>query len=220
MQKNQHIHVAIKLQHILKADDQFRCSAGLPRLDLLEHLWGVRDMQSAHSREQDFMAITAEIEILCQWLKLKGMYSVPSPQPSTAGVQPNHNVHFQPINLAPKSPLQSSNQEIFNMLLNLVDDSPRPPSSSSSSSIPCGQPTPQGSTQSSNSSVHTPIPHAPHTMVPPTPYMNQAAIDQHTGNPALLLLHITPVTMAQHKQYQVPGNTQTSMLAPPATSVP
>ena len=41
VQKNQHIHIAIKLQHILEADDQFRCSAGLPRLDLLEHLWGV-----------------------------------------------------------------------------------------------------------------------------------------------------------------------------------
>ena len=66
------------------------------------------------------------------------MYSVPSLQPSTAGVQPNHNVHFQPINLAPKSLVQPSNQGIFNPLLNLVDDSPRPPSSSSSSSIPCG----------------------------------------------------------------------------------
>ena len=219
VQKNQHIHVVIKLQHILEADDQFRCSAGLPRLDLPEHLWGIRDMWSAHSREQDFMAITAEIEILCQRLKLKGMYSVPLSQPSTARVQPNHNVHFQPINPAPKCLAQSSNQGTFNPLLNLVDDSPRPPSSSSSSSIPCGQPTPQGSTQSSNSSVHTPVPHASHTMVPSTPYVNQAAIDQHTGNPALLLPRVTPVTMAQHKQYQVPSNTQTSTLAPPATNV-
>ena len=70
------------------------------------------------------MAITGEIEILCQRLKLKGMYSVPSPKPSTAGVGPNHNVHFQPINPASKSPVQSSNQGIFNPLLNLVDDSP------------------------------------------------------------------------------------------------
>ena len=147
------------------------------------------------------------------------MYSVPSPKPSTAGVQPKHNVHFQPINPAPKSPVQPLNQGIFNPLLNLVDDSPRPPSSSISSSIPCGQPTPQGSTQSSNSLVHTPIPHAPHAMVPPTPYVNQAAIDQHTGNPAPLLPCVTPVTMVQHRQYQVPSNTQTSMLAPPATSV-
>ena len=136
VQKNQHIHITIKLQHILEADDQFRHSAGLPRLDLLEHLWGVCDMWSTHSREQDFMARTAEIEILCQWLKLKGMYSVPSPQPSTAGVQPNHNVHFQPINPAPRSLVQPSNQGIFNLLLNLVDDSPRLPSSRSSSSYP------------------------------------------------------------------------------------
>ena len=219
VQKNQHIHVAIKLQHILEADDQFRCSAGLPRLDLLEHLWGVHDMWSAHSREQDFMAITAEIEILCQQLKLKGMYSVPSPQPSTAGVQPNHNVHFQPINPAPKSPMQPLNHGIFNPLLNLVDDSPRPPSSSSSSSIPCEQPTPQGSTQTSNSSVHTSVPHAPHAMVPPTPYVNQAAIDQHTGSQAPLLPRVAPATTVQHRQHQGPSNTQTSTLAPPATSV-
>ena len=56
-------------------------------------------------------------------------------------------------------------------------------------------------------------------MVPPTPYINQAAIDQHTGNPAPLLPHVNPVTTVQHRQYQVPSNTQTSTLAPPATSV-
>ena len=94
VQKNQHIHVAIKLQHILEADDQFRRSAGLPRLDLPEHLWGVQDMQSAHSREQDFMAITDEIEVLCQQLKGKGMYTVPPALPSTSNIKPSHNVHF------------------------------------------------------------------------------------------------------------------------------
>ena len=36
---------------------------------------------------------------------------VPSPQPSTAGMQPNHNVHFQPINPAPKSPVQPQIKE-------------------------------------------------------------------------------------------------------------
>ena len=56
-------------------------------------------------------------------------------------------------------------------------------------------------------------------MVPPTPYVNQAAINQHTGNPAPLLPHVAPVTTAQHRQHQVPSNTQTSMLAPPATNV-
>ena len=41
VQKNQHIHVAIKLRHILETDDNFRKAEGLPRLDLPEHLWGV-----------------------------------------------------------------------------------------------------------------------------------------------------------------------------------
>ena len=41
VQKNQHIHVAIKLQHILETDDKFWRAAGLPRLDVPEHLWGV-----------------------------------------------------------------------------------------------------------------------------------------------------------------------------------
>ena len=30
VQKNQHIHVAIKLQHILETDDKFQRAAGLP----------------------------------------------------------------------------------------------------------------------------------------------------------------------------------------------
>ena len=30
VQKNQHIHVAIKLQHIMETDDKFRRAAGLP----------------------------------------------------------------------------------------------------------------------------------------------------------------------------------------------
>ena len=41
VQKNQLIHMAIKLQHILETDDKFRRAAGLPRLDIPEHHWGV-----------------------------------------------------------------------------------------------------------------------------------------------------------------------------------
>ena len=66
VQKNQHIQVAIKLQHMLEAEDKLRKSAVLPQLDLPEHLWGVRDMRAAHAREEDFMAITAEVDVLCQ----------------------------------------------------------------------------------------------------------------------------------------------------------
>ena len=124
MQKNQHIQVAIKLQHILEADDQFRRSAGLPRLDLPEHLWGVRDMRSTHSREQDFMAIMAEIEVLHQQLKGKGMYTVPPALPSTSDTKPSNNVHFPPIDPAHKSPVQTMDQSLLNSSLNLLDDSP------------------------------------------------------------------------------------------------
>ena len=116
--------MAIKLQHILEADDQFRRSAGLPRLDLPEHLWGVRDMQSTHSREQDFMAITAEIEVLRQQLKRKGMYTVPPAFPTTSDPKPGNNVHFQPIDPAHKSPVQTMDQSLLNSSLNLLDDSP------------------------------------------------------------------------------------------------
>ena len=77
VQKNQHIQVAIKLQHRLEADDEFRQTAGLPQLDLPEHLWTVRNMDTAPVREQHFMAISSEVEVLRQQLKVKGMYPAP-----------------------------------------------------------------------------------------------------------------------------------------------
>ena len=170
VQKNQHIHVAIKLQHILETDDKFRRSAGLPRLDLPEHLWGIQDMRSAHSREQYFTTITAEVEILRQQLKGKGMYTVTPTFPTTSDSKPGSNVHFQPIDPVHKSSVQTMDQSLLNSSLNLLDDSPRPQSSSSNRQIPCGQTTPQGSTHASNGHV------------PPTPYVNQTAVNQHLGN--------------------------------------
>ena len=99
-------------------------------------------MRSAHSREQDFMAITAEIEVLRQQLKGKGMHTVPSAVPSTSNIKPSNNVHFQPIAPAHKSPVQTMDPSLLNSSLNLLDDSPRPQSSSSNRSMPCGQTTP------------------------------------------------------------------------------
>ena len=81
IQRNQHIQVAIKLQHMLEADDKLRKAAGLPQLDLPEHLWTVRNMDTADIREQHFMAISSEAEVLCQQLKGKGMYPVPPTTP-------------------------------------------------------------------------------------------------------------------------------------------
>ena len=142
---------------------------GLPRLDIPEHLWGVQDMRSTHTREQDFMAITAEVEILCQQLKGKGMYTVPPVLPTTTDSKPSNNVHFRPIDPAQKSSVQTMDQLLLNSSLNLLDDSPQSQSSSSNGQIPCGQTTPQGS------------PHESSYPVPPTPYINQTAVNQHMG---------------------------------------
>ena len=226
MQKNQHIHVAIKLQHILEADDRFRRSAGLPRLDLPEHLWGVRDMRSAHSRKQDFMAITAEIEVLCQQLKGKGMYTVPFAFPTTSDPKLGNNVHFQPIDPAHKSSVQTMDQSLLNSSLNLLDDSPRPQLSSSNGPIPYGQTSPQGSVHAGNSPIHVLLPPASQFNVPPTPYVNQTAVNQHMGTqpaPILPRMSTGPTNLqppTKTPPSQVPSDIQPQRLpfvdAPPA----
>ena len=163
VQKNQHIHVAIKLQHILETDDKFRRATGLPRLDVPEHLWGVRDMRSANTREQDFMAM----EILCQQLKGRGMYTVPSMTSTTSGSKSGGSVHFQPIDPAQKSSVQAMDQSLLNSSLNLLDDLPRSQSSSSNGPIPHRQVMPR-------------IPaHKGNYPIPPTLYINQTAVDEH-----------------------------------------
>ena len=138
-------------------------------MDLPEHLWGIQDMGSAHSREQDFMAITAEVEVLHQQLKGKGMYTVPPAFATTSDPKPGNNVHFQPIDLAQKSSVQAMDQSLLNSSLNLLDDSPQPQSSSSNGHFPCKHTTPQGSAHASNGHV------------PPMPYVNQTAVNQHMG---------------------------------------
>ena len=124
-------------------------------------------MRSAHTREQDFMAITAEVEVLCQQLKGKGMYTVPSVTSTTSSSKSSSSVHFQPIDPAQKSSVQAMDQSLLNSLLNLLDDSPRSQSSSSNDPIPHGQATPR-------------VPaHKGSYPVPPMPYVNQTAVDQH-----------------------------------------
>ena len=109
IQRNQHIQVAIKLQHMLEADDKLRKAAGLPQLDLPEHSWTVRNMDTADIREQHFMAISSEAEVLCQQLKGKGMYPVPPTYTQSTKL----NVHFQPIQPAKLTPLQPQDRLLF-----------------------------------------------------------------------------------------------------------
>ena len=166
VQRNQHIQVAIKLQHMLEADNEFRQSAGLPQLDLPEHLWTVRNMDTAPVREQHFTAICSEVEVLRQQLKGKGVYPAP---PNYMNIN-QQNVHFQPIHPAKVSPLQPQDRLFFDPLLSTTMES----TGSQQGSV-------HDSTQNCNNTppkVHTPSPRIQELTIPPTPYVNQAAVEQ------------------------------------------
>ena len=167
VQKNQHIQVAIKLQHMLEADDEFRQTAGLPQLDLPEHLWMVRNMDTAPVREQHFMAISSEVEVLRQQLKVKGMYPAP---PNYMQIN-QQNVHFQPIQPAKLSPLQPQDRLFFDPLLGMTTGSTGSQSDSTHN--------PTQDCSSAPPKVHTPSPRIPEPTILPTPYVNQAAVEQH-----------------------------------------
>ena len=81
------------------------------------------------------------------------------PLPSTSGVKDNNHALFQPIAPAYTTPAQYGDQALFNSSLNLIDDSPRP--------------------QTSGSANHISQPRAPHTKMPPIPYVPQATVNQH-----------------------------------------
>ena len=152
-------------------------------------------MRSAHTREQDFMAITAEIEVLCQQLKGRGMYTVPSMTSTTSSSKSGGSVHFQPIDPAQKSSVQAMDQLLLNSLLNLLDDLPRSQSSSSNGPIPHGQAMPR-------------IPaHKGNYPVPPMPYVNQTAVDQHRRaqpTPVPPRTSFNPINVQSPKQVQSP----------------
>ena len=160
-------------------------------------------MRSAHTREQDIMAITAEVEILCQQLKGKGMYTIPPALPTTSDSKPSNNVHFQPIDLAQKSSVQTMDQSLLNSSLNLLDDSPRSQSSSSNGQIPCGQTTPQGYAHESSHPV------------PPMPYINQTAVNQYMGaQPALIPPRMSTGPMNLQPPMKIPSSRMPSDIQP------
>ena len=141
------------------------------------------------------MAITAEVEVLCQQLKGRGMYTVPSATLTTSSSKTGGNVHFQPFNPAQKSSVQAMDQSLLSSSLNLLDDSPQSQSSSSNESIPHGQATPPVPAYESNYPI------------PPMSYINQTAVDQHMrAQPALIppRMSLGPMTVQSPKQVQSP----------------
>ena len=158
------------------------------------------------------MAITAEVEVLCQQLKGRGMYTVPSTTLTTSSSKTGGNVHFQPIDPAQKSSVQAMDQSLLNLSLNLLDDSPRSQSSSSNGPIPHGQAMPQVPTHKGNYPV------------PPMPYINQTAVDQHMRaqpTPIPPRMSLSPMNVQSPKHVpQLPDSVQLQRLpfvdAPPA----
>ena len=107
-----------------------------------------------------------------------------TPLPSTSGVKTNSQVLFQPIFPAYATPAQHRDQALFNSSLNLIDDSPRP--------------------QTSGSTACKPQPPAPHVKMLPTPYVNQATVNQHmNGQPTQP--HGVPAGMGNPQQQQSPS---------------
>ena len=164
IQKNQHIQVAVKLQHMLEADNEFRQTAGLPQLDLPEHLWTVRNMDTAPVREQHSIAISSEVEVLRQQLKGKGVYPAP---PNYMQIN-QQNVHFQPIQPAKLSPLQPQDRLFFDPLLSTMTGSTGSQSDSAHD--------PTQDCNSTHPKVRTPSTPIPEPIIPQTPYVNQAAV--------------------------------------------
>ena len=192
IQKNQHIQVAVKLQHMLEADNEFRQTAGLPQLDLPEHLWTVRNMDTAPVREQHSIAISSEVDVLRQQLKGKGVYPVP---PNYMQIN-QQNVHFQPIQPAKLSPLQPQDRLFFDPLLSTTTGS------TGSQSDNAHDPT-----QDRNSTppkVHTPSTPIPEPIILQTPYVNQAAVEQHrnTQSPSVPPRNIATVAPPPRESQQ------------------
>ena len=152
------------------------------------------------------MAITAEVEVLCQQLKGRGMYTIPPMSSITSGPKASSNVHFQPIDPAQKSSVQTMDQSLLNLSLNLLDDWPRLQSSSSNGQIPCGQVTPPDSE------------HKGSYPIPPMPYINQTAVDQNMGaQPAPIppRMSMGPMNLQSPKQVplsQIPDSIQPQRL--------
>ena len=211
VQRNQHIQVAIKLQHMLEADNEFRQSAGLPQLDLPEHLWTVRNMDTAPVREQHFTAICSEVEVLRQQLKGKGVYPAP---PNYMNIN-QQNVHFQPIHPAKVSPLQPQDRLFFDPLL-----------STTTESTGLQQDSVHDSTQNCNNTppkVHTPSPRIQELTIPPTPYVNQAAVEQHkrTQSPSVPPRNIATIAQPPRESQQANVTQETLItLATSQTSSP
>ena len=93
------------------------------------------------------------------------------PAPPNYTQNNQQNVHFQPIHPAKLSPLQPQDRLFFDPLLSTTTGSTGSQSDSA--------PNPTQDRNITHPQVHTPSRPIPEPTVPQTPYVNQAAVEQH-----------------------------------------
>ena len=77
IQKNQHIQVAVKLQHMLEPDNEIQTNSRTTPVRPARTFVDGEKHGHGPVREQHFTAISSEIEVLRQQLKGKGVYPAP-----------------------------------------------------------------------------------------------------------------------------------------------
>ena len=128
----------------------------------------------------------------------------PAPPTNTQSVT-KQNVYFQPIQPAQASPLQPQDRLLFDPLLDTTKGSTRLQSSSDNGSLPCGQTTQQ-------ESIHTPSPRFQKPAVPPTPYVNQTAVEQHAKSQSPPIPSRSTATVSAPPQESPASNMQEPLI--------
>ena len=157
-----HDDVLGRILTILKQDDYYRTLEELPVIDGLTTYNDIQLFPKLYDTTMIIERVTSEADLIERQLRQPGMYPLPkTPLPSTLGFVPRPTPTFQPI--APDTSPQTVNTHHTHNPQN-IEASPE-------SSLPCGQWTPMGSTNTNSTpSQHTP----PQLVVPPQPATPQS----------------------------------------------
>ena len=157
-----HDDVLGRILTILKQDDYYRILEELPVINGLTTYDDIQLFPKLYDTTTIIERVTGETDCIERQLRQPGMYPLPkTPLPSTSGFVPRPTPTFQPI--APDTSPETVNAHHTHNPQN-IETSPE-------SSLPCGQRTPMGSTNTNSTpSQHTP----PQSVVPPQPATPQS----------------------------------------------
>ena len=157
-----HDDVLGRILTILKQDGYYGMLAELPVIDGLTTYDDIQLFPELYDTTTIIERVTSEADLIERQLRQPGMYPLPkTPLPSTSGFVPRPTATFQPI--APDTSPQTVNTHHTHNPQNIK--------TSPESSLPCGQQTPMGSTNTNSTpSQHTPL----RLVVPPQPATPQS----------------------------------------------